>query len=76
MDIAVVRGGDSTLKEALYLSNITKKVYLIHRRNEFRDSPLTVKKVKEKENIEILYNTTVEGVKGVPFLNTARLKWF
>jgi len=71
MDVAVVGGGDSALEEALYLSNIAKKVYLIHRRNEFRASPLTVKKVKEKENIEILYNTTVEEVKGVPFLNTA-----
>ena len=71
MDVAVVGGGDSALEEALYLSNIAKKVYLIHRRNEFRASPLTVKKVKEKENIEILYNTTVEEVKGIPFLNTA-----
>jgi len=71
MDVAVVGGGDSALEEALYLSNIAKKVYLIHRRGEFRASPLTVKKIKEKENIEILYNTTVEEVKGVPFLNTA-----
>jgi len=71
MDIAVIGGGDSALEEALYLSNIAKKVYLIHRRDEFKASPLTVKKVKEKENIEILYNTTVEEVTGTPFLNTA-----
>jgi len=71
MDVAVVGGGDSALEEALYLSNIAKKVYLIHRRDEFRASPLSVKKVIEKENIEILYNTTVEEVKGTPFLNSA-----
>jgi thioredoxin reductase (NADPH) len=71
MDVAVVGGGDSALEEALYLSNIAKKVYLIHRRNEFRAAPATVEKVKNKENIEILYNTTVEEVKGVPFLNSA-----
>ena len=74
MDVAVVGGGDSALEEALYLSNIAKKVYLIHRRDEFRASPLTVEKVKEKENIEILYNTTVEEVKGEQFLNTAVIK--
>ncbi|GAB6074147.1 thioredoxin-disulfide reductase [Nautilia lithotrophica] len=71
MDVAVVGGGDSALEEALYLSNIAKKVYLIHRRDEFRASPLTIEKVKNKENIEILYNTTIEEVKGTPFLNTA-----
>ncbi len=71
MDVAVVGGGDSALEEALYLSNIAKKVYLIHRRDEFRASPLTVNKVKEKENIEILYNTTVEEVNGTPFLQNA-----
>jgi thioredoxin reductase (NADPH) len=71
MDVAVVGGGDSALEEALYLSNIAKKVYLIHRRDEFRAAPATVEKVKNRENIEILYNTTVEEVKGTPFLNTA-----
>jgi len=71
MDVAVVGGGDSALEEALYLSNIAKKVYLIHRRNEFRAAPATVEKVMKKENIEILFNTTVQEVKGAPFLNTA-----
>jgi len=71
MDVAVVGGGDSALEEALYLSNIAKKVYLIHRRDEFRAAPATIEKVMKKENIEILFNTTVEEVKGTPFLNTA-----
>ena len=71
MDVAVVGGGDSALEEALYLSNIAKKVYLIHRRDEFKAAPKTVKEVKEKENIEILYNTTVKKVYGHPFLQGA-----
>ena len=71
MDVAVVGGGDSALEEALYLSNIAKKVYLIHRRDEFRAAPKTVKEVKEKENIEILYNTTVKKVYGHPFMQGA-----
>ena len=71
MDVAVVGGGDSALEEALYLSNIAKKVYLIHRRDEFKAAPKTVKEVKEKENIEILYNTTVKKVYGHPFMQGA-----
>jgi thioredoxin reductase (NADPH) len=71
MDVAVVGGGDSALEEALYLSNIAKKVYLIHRRDTFKAAPKTVKEVKEKENIEILYNTTVKKVYGNPFMQGA-----
>jgi len=71
MDVAVLGGGDSALEEALYLSDIAKKVYLIHRRDEFRAAPATVEKVKNRQNIEIFYNTTVEEVKGSPFLNSA-----
>jgi len=74
MTVAVIGGGDSALEEALYLSDIAKKVYLIHRRNRFKASPLTVKRVTQKENIEILYDTTVEEVKGNPFLTTAIIK--
>jgi len=71
MDVAVIGGGDSALEEALYLSGIAKKVYLIHRRDSFKAAPATVEKVKNTKNIEILYETTVEEVKGSPFLNSA-----
>ncbi|WP_456480120.1 thioredoxin-disulfide reductase [Nautilia sp.] len=71
MNVAVVGGGNSALEEALYLSHIAKKVYLIHRRDEFKASPLTIEKVIKKDNIEIIYNTTIKEVKGAPFLNTA-----
>jgi len=71
LDVAVIGGGDSALEEALYLSNIAKKVYLIHRRDKFKAAPHTVEKVLNTPNIEILFNTTVEKVEGEQFLNKA-----
>lgn len=62
-DIAVVGGGNSALQEALYLSNIVKKIYLIHRRDEFRADSSLVEEIKEKENIEICYNSQVTELK-------------
>lgn len=58
-DIAVVGGGNSALEEALYLSNIVNKVYLIHRRDAFRAEEALIKEVKQKENIELLMNRQV-----------------
>lgn len=61
---AVIGGGDTALDDALYLSGICEKVYLIHRRDTFRAAEVTVKKVKEKENIELVLNSTVEEILG------------
>jgi thioredoxin reductase (NADPH) len=63
-EVAVLGGGDTALEEALYLANICSKVYLIHRREEFRASPNTVARVKEKENIELVLNSKVKNVYG------------
>ena len=57
--VAVVGGGNTALEDALYLSDIAEKVYLIHRRNEFRGEEATVDKLKEKSNVEIIYNSNV-----------------
>ena len=57
--VAVVGGGNTALEDALYLSDIVSKVYLIHRRDEFRGSETTVKLLKEKDNIEFVYNSNV-----------------
>ncbi len=67
-DVAVIGGGDTALEEALYLSKIAKKVYLIHRRDKFRAAPLTQKKVFNTQNIEIIYNESVKKVFGNEFL--------
>ncbi len=66
--VAVIGGGDTALEEALYLSKIAKKVYLIHRRNKFRAAPSTQKKVFNTPNIEIIYNETVKKVFGKEFV--------
>ena len=58
-DVAVVGGGITALKDALYLSDITNKVYLIHRRDSFKTEDAIVEQVKEKANIEIIYNSNV-----------------
>jgi len=63
-EVAVLGGGDTALEEALYLSKICSKVYLIHRRDAFRASPATVQRVKESNNIELVLNSTVKKVYG------------
>jgi len=62
--LAVVGGGDSALTNALKLADQTKRVYLIHRRDEFRGAPALVKKVQEKKNIKIIYNAQVIEAQG------------
>jgi thioredoxin reductase (NADPH) len=66
--VAVIGGGDTALEEALYLSKIAKKVYLIHRRDKFRAAPITQKKVFNTPNIEIIFNATVKKVLGNEFV--------
>lgn len=55
-DVVVIGGGDSACEEALYLSGLCKKVYLIHRRDELRASKIMQERVKNKENIEIIWS--------------------
>lgn len=58
--VAVVGGGNSAVADALYLSRIAKKVYLIHRRDTLRASGVYKKPLSEAENVEILWNTQVK----------------
>ena len=62
-DVAVIGGGSSALSEALYLANIVNKVYLIHRREEFRGEDTLVRELKEKNNIELILNNEVTELK-------------
>lgn len=65
-DVAVIGGGNSALSSALTLAKFTNKVYLIHRRDEFRGDPILVEKVKATKNIEIIYNSNVIKFIGKP----------
>ena len=62
--VAVVGGGDTACEEAQYLASLAKKVYMIVRRDVLRASDAMQQKVKDAENIEILWNTQTEGLYG------------
>ena len=57
--VAVVGGGNTALEDALYLADIAEKVYLIHRREEFRGEQSTAEKLKERPNVEFVLNSQV-----------------
>ena len=63
-EAAVIGGGNSALDDALLLSDICKKVYLIHRRNEFRGNRSTLARLEKKENVEIIRNANVKEITG------------
>ena len=62
--VSVVGAGNTAFEEALYLSNICKKVYIIHRNEKFKASASMTKKVKAKENIEFILNSNVVSING------------
>lgn len=68
--VVVVGGGNSALENAMYLSALAKKVYLIHRREEFRGDEIHVGRVKDKSNIEILLSYIPKEVKGDEFVKS------
>ena len=63
-EVAVNGGGNTALTDALYLSDICSKVYLIHRRDEFRGSESLVNEVKKRNNIELVLNSKVTKLNG------------
>ncbi|MCM1176549.1 MAG: thioredoxin-disulfide reductase [Bacteroidales bacterium] len=74
-DVAVVGGGDTACEEATYLAAICRKVYMIVRRDVFRASAAMQEKVRNTENIEVLWNTTTQEILGdVSGVTGARLQ--
>ena len=63
-EVAVVGGGNTAVEDALYLSKIAKKVYLIHRRDEFRATKVYLAPLFAKENVEILTSSQVKEILG------------
>jgi thioredoxin reductase (NADPH) len=61
--VVVVGGGDTAAEEALYLAKITKKVYLVHRRNALRASMILQKRLAADPKVEILWNTIAKAIR-------------
>ena len=72
-NVAVVGGGDTACEEALYLSTLCKKVYLIVRKGYLRASDVMKRRVEERENIEILFHCNTEGLFGEDGVEGAHL---
>lgn len=63
-EVAVIGGGNTAVEEALYLSNICSKVYLVHRRDELRAEKILQDRLLSRENIEPIWNHTLDEVLG------------
>ncbi|MDP2717672.1 MAG: FAD-dependent oxidoreductase [Candidatus Micrarchaeota archaeon] len=69
-DVIVVGGGNSAVEGALEMAGIAEKVYLVHRRDAFRADEVTVQKLKDTPNIELVLNSQAVEVKGDKFIHT------
>jgi thioredoxin reductase (NADPH) len=62
--VAVVGGGDTAVEEALYLAKLTKKVYLVHRRDTLRASRILQDRLMSEPRIEVIWNTIITEIRG------------
>jgi thioredoxin-disulfide reductase len=72
--VAVIGGGNTALDSALLLSTIAKKVYLIHRRDEFRGFESEVEKIKKRKNVEFVLNHIAVEFKGDKILKSTKIE--
>lgn len=72
-DAIMIGGGNSALQEAIFLDNVGCNVTIIHRRDELRAQQYLQKEIKER-NIDVIYDTTVEEIKGNALVNFVILK--
>ena len=72
--VAVVGGGNAAVEDAMYLADICKKVYLIHRRDRLRADPHIGQQAIERENVELLWNRVVTEIIGEEQVEQLRLR--
>lgn len=72
--VSVIGGGDVAVEDAIYLSRIAKKVYLIHRRDELRAAKSLQDRMLNIPNVEVKWNSTVEEIYGENFVEGIKIK--
>lgn len=73
-DVAVVGGGNTALEDAVFLSNYCSKVYVIHRRAEFRGEEKLIEVLRQKENVRFLLNSKVTALNGSDHLESLTIQ--
>ncbi|KIR01850.1 Thioredoxin reductase [Lachnospiraceae bacterium TWA4] len=73
-DVAVAGGGSTALEDALFLSNYCNKVYVIHRRDEFRGEKKLQEALKQKDNVEFVLNSNVVKLNGTDELESIEVE--
>jgi len=73
-ELAVVGGGDSAMEEALFLTNFATHVTIIHRRDQFRASPIMIERARSHPKVSFLLESTVEEVLGRETVEGLRVK--
>lgn len=74
LKVAVLGGGDSALKEALYLTKFAEKVTIVHRRDEFRAEKITQNEVRNNPKIDFVLNSVAERIEGKDFVEKLVVK--
>lgn len=73
-NVGVIGGGNSAIEATAELAKIANKVYLIHRREQFRADAITIEKLRKKPNVELITNSTAIEIKGDKFLKEIVIK--
>lgn len=73
-DVMVVGGGNTAVQDALYLAEICKKVYLVHRRDTFRAEDRLISKLREKENVELVTDSVLLSATAAPIIKSVKIK--